>query len=205
MEKPKANQEYFAAAWKIASAIFSFKTLCDEFKINASTIERYEKGEVLPLEEVQTVMLTRLAHLLEHGPKERSFLGQLYEITENRDFPAWGAFSKQKGTHILFLSEPENRRMVIGEALSRIRDADPLVYGLLVYDKAISSKSRLIFDKAGIIIPEKSTMDLEGIVHQLKRNYDCVVARAGGDEWDALLLDKSIQPSFDRIYQDLKY
>ena len=64
-----ASPEYFAMAWKVASAEISPTRLQDEFKITESTIEGYKRGTKLPAPTAQPIILERLVKLLESASK----------------------------------------------------------------------------------------------------------------------------------------
>lgn len=128
------------------------------------------------------------------------FSARLYEVKGEEKFPEYSCpFNKSgpgtaKGTHLLFLSDPLNDRVKFGSALEVI--GDPAIYGLLVYDGAISRNASLSHSYKGIITTVKSMSD---IVIDLRNSYSCITGRTCDDvgKWEAILLDIGPGPAKD--------
>ena len=141
----------------------------------------------------------------------REYQARLYELVGDQKFPETCPFNTSgpgtaRGTHILFLTEPGSDETYFGNAIEEI--GDPAVYGLLVYDGAISGTARLFHSHKGTIRTEDS---LDDSAQRLRRDYDCVTGRTRGEVreyWEALLLDQSrgsdeAAGDFDKLVEEL--
>ena len=138
----------------------------------------------------------------------RKYEARVYEIEGKKKFPRMSVFNTSGpesaiGTHILFLTEPENDRTAFGQAVEKI--GDPAVYGLLVYRGAICPETSLHHSHRGTI---KTKETLDDITNRLRRDRKDVVTTGisgeVGQYWEALLLQKNFDSDkFERLMEEL--
>ncbi len=138
----------------------------------------------------------------------RKYEARVYAIEGEQKFPRTSLFNTSgpesaNGTHILFLTEPENDRTTFGQAVEEI--GDPAVYGLLVYAGAISRTTLLNHSYRGTIKTEETLRD---ITSRLRRDRKDIVTAGieGGvrQYWEALLLKRnSDNDNFQGLIKEL--